>query len=138
MSMMDEIPGSLRRVADVFRVFGLLAAADVLLSLPQGRLSFNFGVLGLWIAPGLLRLSPGWRTCGLVLLWVAMIGSGIAAVFVANHSGELPFVFFGQRVGRVPGEVAVLVPAAIFAVSLWQYRVLTRPEIGRLFEAAEG
>src|SRR5437762_3541841 len=63
----DNIPASLKIVAWLFILFGISSAIEIVVAIFQGRLSFNFGVVGIFVGRGLLRLQPGWRTCALVL-----------------------------------------------------------------------
>ena len=127
------IPTSLKVVAILFIVGGIFAVIEVLVSFVHGHININFGVLGLLIGPGLLALRRGWRTCALVLLWIAMIGVPVFTVLMLGHSGPLDFKLFGQKVGEVSKELGLIVAFVAFALALWQYRVLTRPDVRRLF-----
>jgi hypothetical protein len=104
-----------------------------LIRLTQGSLFLNVGVLSLFIGVGLLRYSRGWRTCALVFLWLAMIGFPLAAVFMLFTDQPLQFTVFDQPMGEVPRGVGVGVAALGFALAVWQYWVLTRPRVRRLF-----
>ena len=42
--------------------------------------------------------------------------------------------FFGTPVGPIPTAVALAFAIPLFLLILWQYRVLTRPDIKSLFE----
>lgn len=60
---MDEnrrIPVSLVVVAALFIFTGICAVIEVVVLLMQRHLSIHFGVLGLFIGPGLLGLRRGW------------------------------------------------------------------------------
>jgi|HigsolmetaAR202D_1030399.scaffolds.fasta_scaffold28476_1 hypothetical protein len=111
------MPGDLKAVAWVFIAFGILAGIEIVMAMADSRISINFGVLGIPVGIGILRLSPGWRTCGLVLLWLTMILCGVVGLMS----------LFG---GLLPATLLVL---AFFALALWQYRVLTRDNVRRLF-----
>jgi cytochrome c oxidase subunit IV len=127
------IPTSLRVVALLFILVGVSSLIDVIGSLFQGTLKIHFGVLALFIGPGLLRLSQGWRTCALVFLWIAMIGAPIIAILLMTASGPLDFKLFGQRVGHGSKELGILLAGLMFVLAVWQARVLTRPDVRRLF-----
>ena len=127
------IPTSLKVVAFLFILGGVCALIEVLVSLLHAHVSINFGVLGLFIGPGLLRLSRGWRTCALVFLWLAMIGIPIAAVLFLTASGSVDFTLFGQKAGNAPRELGLVIAALAFVLAVWEYRVLTRPDVRRLF-----
>lgn len=138
---MDEnrqVPASLKVVAILFIVGGIFAAIEVLVSLAHSHININFGVLGLFIGPGLLALRPGWRTCALVLLWIAMIGLPIIAILMLGHSGLLDFKVFGQKVGHVSKGFGLAFAVVVFSLAVWQYRVLTRPDVRRLFGVETG
>jgi hypothetical protein len=133
---MDEnrrIPVALKVVAILFILGGISAVVEVVLSLMRSHINTNFGVLGLFIGPGLLALKRGWRTCALVFLWIAMIGVPIIAVLMLGVSRPLDFSVFGQKVGEVSKEIGLAVAVVVFVLSVWQYRVLTRSDVRALF-----
>ena len=133
MDNTTPIPTSLRVVALLFILCGVLSLIQVIGSLMNGNLNINFGVLGLFIGPGLLRLSQGWRTCALVFLWIAIIGMPILAILFMTASGPLDFKVFGQKAGHGSKELVILLACLMFILAAWQYRVLTRPDVRRLF-----
>ncbi len=128
-----RIPVSLTVVAVLFILGGIHAVIEVVVSLAHSHLNINFGVLGLFIGPGLLALRRGWRTCALVFLWIAMIGIPIITVLMLGHSGPLDFKVFGQKVGYVSKEIGLAIAVVLFLLSFWQYRVLTRRDVRLLF-----
>lgn len=130
----QPVPTSLVIVAALFILGGLSAVVEMIAALARGGIFLNFGVLGLFIGFGLLRLSRGWRTCGLVFTWLGLIFMPIAGLLVLTSSGPVNFTMFGQSMGRLPPIVGLLFVALIFAVLVWQYRVLTRPDIRFLFK----
>ena len=133
MEQRQPTPTALKVVAVLFILGGLSSAIDVLIRLTQGSLFLNFGVLGLFIGPGLLRYSRGWRTCALVFLWLGMVGFPLAAVLVLATDQPLRYTVFGQQMGEAPKGAGVAVAALGFALALWQYWVLTRPRVRQLF-----
>jgi hypothetical protein len=138
MDQNRQIPASLKVVAILFILGGLSAVIEVLVSLAHSRININFGVLGLFIGPGLLALRPGWRTCALVFLWIAMIALPIVAALMLMHSGPLDFNVFGQKVGHAPKGFGLAVAFIVFFLAFWQYRVLIRPDIRKLFGIETG
>ncbi|MFH5802851.1 hypothetical protein [Alienimonas sp. DA493] len=134
MTDVRPLPTALKVVAWLFIITGALAAWDVLAALLNGRISLNFGVLGLFIGPGLLRLSSGWRTCGLVLLWIEMILIPLAILALVASGGPLDVTLSGEPAGEAPLLVGLGVVGALLALVVWEYRVLTRPDVRRLFE----
>ncbi len=127
------LPTVLVAVAALFILAGLGAVFDVLVSLAHSRISLNTGVLGLFVGVGLLRLQPGWRTCALVALWLTMILAPIAFMYVAGSSVPVHLVVFGEDVGDAPKSWFALPCILAFVMALWQYKVLTSPEISALF-----
>jgi hypothetical protein len=129
----SKVPTSLKVVAVLFIIGGVLAVIEILVALTHGRININFGVLGLFIGPGLLRFSRGWRTCGLIFLWIGLIV--IPIIFLIGLTGTFPtyFMVFGVRVARIHPWWVLVAAVPFFLLVLWQYRVLTRPDIRRLF-----
>jgi len=138
MNADTRIPGSLRVVAALWIFTGVCAAIEVVVSLMNNRISINSGVLDIFIGLGLLRLSRGWRTCALVLLWIALIGTPIITILMIGHSGPLDFKILGQKVGHAPKELGLAMAVALFLLALWQYRVLTSQRVRRLFGLDKG
>ena len=78
----SHIPVSLKVVAVLFILGGIHSVIEVVLDLMQSKININFGVLGLFIGPGLLALRRGWRTCALVFTWIALIFLPILTVIM--------------------------------------------------------
>ncbi len=133
MKDVRHIPTSLRVVAGLFFLSGISCLIEIFVSLLYGRFSVNFGVLALFVGPGLLRLSPLWRTWALVFTWIALVGAPLVGLIFLIVPGPLDFTLFGQPVGQTPNMVGVAFVVVIFLVAVWQYRVLTRPDIRSLF-----
>jgi hypothetical protein len=61
-----------------------------------------------------------------------MIGSQLAVV--AMLASDRPLVYtVGPKRGEAPKAVGVAVAVVMFVLALWQYWVLTRPSVRRLF-----
>jgi cytochrome c oxidase subunit IV len=133
MNDTQPIPTSLKVVAALFILSGISSLIEIIVSLLNGQLSLNFGVLGLFIGRGLLRLGPTSRTWALVFTWFALVITPVAALIFLNNAGPLDFKLFGINLGQVPQAAGVIAAVAFFLVVLWQYRVLTRPDIRALF-----
>jgi len=127
------IPTSLKIVAGLFIFSGICSVIDVIISLMHGNVNFNFGVLGLFIGPGLLRLRPAWRTCALVFIWIAMIVVPLATLLMLVNPGPIDISIFGRKVGHASKVFGVLIGVVLFVLTIWQYRILTRPDVRRLF-----
>lgn len=127
-------PTALTVVAWIFIISGILAGVGMIIDLFQGRFTISLGVLGIFIGRGLLRWSRGWRTCALVFLWLGFILLPIIAL-MALSGVRANVTFFGVQKGTLPGAVMLIPCAAFFLLLLWQYRVLTRPDIRARFLA---
>lgn len=137
MNSEPDVPLSLKVVAALFIIGGIFAAFEIFVSLLNQRFNIPFGVLGLFIGPGLLALRPRWRTCALVLLCIAMVGVPIITLYMMVQSGPLYFIMFGLRVGNASKGFGLLFSSAMFALAVWQYRVLVRPDVRTLFVRPE-
>jgi len=135
MNNTTPIPTSLKVVAFLFILSGITSIIEIIVSLMHGHININFGVLALFIGLGLLRLSHGWRTCALVFLWIAMVGIPLIAIYFLTLTAPKPldYTLFGQKIGQVSKEFGIVFGALMFALAVWQYRVLTRPDVRRLF-----
>jgi hypothetical protein len=133
MVAQSPMPTSLKVVAGLFILSGAWAVLSIIIKLTHNTLSLNLDVLGLFIGPGLLHFSRGWRTCALVFIWFKLICSPIVALLFLFADTPPRWVFFGQTFGEAPREAAVALRLAFWLIALWEYRVLTRPYVRRLF-----
>jgi hypothetical protein len=131
--MNPKLPFALKVVAALFFLGGVSAVIEVIVSLMNSRININFGVLGIFIGIGLFRLSQGWRTCALVFTWIALLALPAIGFLFLGHSGPLDFTFFGEKVGYASKEFGLAMIVALFIYTIWQYRVLTRPDVRHLF-----
>ncbi len=131
-----RIPTALRVVAYIHLLGGILSVTKVIVLLAHGTFSLETGLLGIPIFFGLLKLRNGWRVCAMVLLLIGMVACPI--LFILGLSGAVPahFTFFGAVVSGIPGWVVSVGTIPLFLLVLWQYRVLIRPDVRRLFVRA--
>ncbi len=129
-----SIPVSLKVVAWIFIIGGVLACIEIVVALMSEHININFGILGLFIGPGLLKLRRGWRTCALVYLVIALIAIPIITLFTlgAPASG-FHISVFGQPLSHAPMELVLVIAIGVFLLVLWEYWVLTRPGVRALF-----
>lgn len=132
-NLRQRLPVSLVVLAILFILGGISSVIEVFVSLMRNHININFGVLGIFIGIGLLRLRRVWRTCALVFTWLGLIAAPIIGLLFLNHSGPLDFNVFGEKVGHASKELGIVVVIAFFVYSIWQYRVLTRSDIRLLF-----
>lgn len=133
-----RLPTSLRVVAWLFILSGLLVWAGVFVSVLSGKPKFPLpGVLELFAGIGLLRLRPGWRTCALVLLWISIIVAAFLAFVLMLGTGSAPIHFNGHLAALVPAGALSLLAFAQLGFSLWQVSVLCREDVRALFGLEE-
>jgi tRNA A-37 threonylcarbamoyl transferase component Bud32 len=120
-------PRSLIQVAALFIVAGCFAAWDIG-SHKWPNYYLNFGVLGLPIGIGLLRLRPRWRAVALLLPWVVF---GIVAIVgvIALYGGTPTRVTGPSHIGYA--IVGMFVSVMLF---VWMNGVLIRADVSALFK----
>ena len=131
--MKKSIPKSLKIIAGFFVLIGVLAAIDIIRTLGNFRINnirlyFNFNVsgLGLFIGPGLLRYSRGWRLVALVFIWLMLI---VCPIIMA-----VSFIKCSFAPSLEISYVSNLVFSSfLFITALWAYLVLTSNDIRVLF-----
>jgi hypothetical protein len=134
MEQKRTLPPDLKIVAYLFVIFGLLAVCEVIVSLFARRLSLNLGVLQLPIGIGILNLRRGWRTCALVFLALGLMFVPVFCLgLLFPPLGTVDFRVFGLRVGDASKGIVLAIAVAAFCLMIWQFRVLTRSDIRRLF-----
>jgi hypothetical protein len=117
----------------LFIIDGIASIHNILAALADRQLHLDLGVLALFVGFGLLRLRPGWRTCGLVFTWIGMLVTPLVVLVLFQQSRPADFRLLGEKLFSIPVPIAVLFCAVIFTLLVWQYRVLTRPDIRALF-----
>jgi hypothetical protein len=127
-----DVPTALMIVAWLFIASGILSILQILYLFTQHQLHIDTGVLGVFIGPGLLRWRRGWRTCALVLLWFGMILSPIL-ILTTLWANSMNLNIFGINLGSAPAAIGFLVGLVMFALIIWEYRVLVREDIRRGF-----
>ena len=133
MHSRQVIPLRLKVVAILFLLFGATDIVKMILAPFQNTLTINTGPLAVLVGFGLLTLRPGWRTCGLVLLWIPMVFLPILVITALVNGEPATFKLFGQTIGKVPPLVFTLYTGALWCLTLWEYRVLTESSIRELF-----
>ena len=128
-------PLSLKIVAGLFILSGLLTAIDIVVKLFHDHLDLNLMLLCLWIGPGLLRHSPTWRKWALAFLWLGFFSSAVLFLMALFHS-PVDLQILGQAARPLPMFPVLLFSGAMFLLVLWQYRVLIRPDVKQLFAPA--
>jgi hypothetical protein len=127
------IPRALRFVAVIQLLGGLAAAAGIVVQMMHGHLNLDFGVLGIPIFFGLTNLRCGWRTCALVFIWVGILLAPIAFFLGLAAQSPAYLLVFGIRLADVSPVWLSVVSVPVFLLQVWQYQVLTRPDVRSLF-----
>ena len=132
--MKKVLPLALKIVASLFIFNGVIALIEMFFFNTNNGMRINFGVFGIFIGLGLFKLSRGWRICALVTTWVLLMALPLIGFLFLDHPGPLDFSIFGQKSGYVSKEIGVTMVFLFWVYNLWQYRVLTRKEVLKLFE----
>jgi hypothetical protein len=140
-------PTFLKVIAVLFLMVGVFSAMEITFLLMRGEMNIGmrdgisinldlgiFGILGMFIGPGLLNLNRGARKCALVVLWINFIIFPIAAL--ASLTVPYFFIDFNSKYIFIHAVVFALL-AALFLLSLWTYRFLTSLEVRKLFKVDE-
>lgn len=130
----NPILTSLQLVAVLFTVSGLLSALSMAIGLLQGHLFMHPGVVGLWIAPGLRRLSRGWRVVALGYLLTAWVSIPFWAGWTLfDPATQVGIQFLGPGVLLIPRWLKLELDLLLVLIMMWQIRVLTHPTICHIF-----
>src|SRR5260221_10533190 len=133
MTNARQTPIALSVISYLFLIMGIVAVIEMIITASRGAIHPDFYVLGLGIFAGLRRHSRGWRTCALIFTWFGLIGLAVMIGFI---------LFDGGMVFRRPSDLkfvdisliwSLIIVMPFFVLQLWQYRVLTRPDVRSLF-----
>lgn len=134
MTDRTEFPRSLIVVAALFVLTGLWSVVNMWGELMRHSLHLDFGVLGLLIGPGLLNRKRGWRTVAMVFIWFRLIVGPLAALLIIGSGGKGEVQLLGQTVNGIPVATVWALLVGLYALVIWQYRVMTAPGIRALFD----
>ncbi|AQT67671.1 hypothetical protein STSP2_00819 [Anaerohalosphaera lusitana] len=126
-------PLSLKIIAALFIVDGVLRILTMFVTRFQNSpITPIIGIITLFAGCGLLTLSSGWRTFILVILWFYMIYiPSIIAISIKYNIYKLTPV--NTEIFQRPLFYIMAYLLCLFLFVLWMYRVLTRPEVRKLF-----
>ena len=119
-----------RIVAVLFLIAGVAAVVQMILTRVL-ELSTT-GLLALPTGIGLLRYSNAWRIVALVILWISLALFIIAMGMWLVNGRDISVTFWV----RSPAAIAVLTLLSL-ALTIWEIRVLTRPDVRRSFELGD-
>lgn len=136
--MKTRTPIQLKLVAWIFILGGISAAIEILIDASNGRTNLNFGVIGVFIGIGLLRLRAGWRTLALILLLITLAFIPVLCVLALSTPCSLDFRILGQKVAALSPPLFFTLLAAFFVFTFWQFHVLNRPNVRIMFPNRRG
>jgi len=130
---------AIRVFACLFILAGVESIFGMIYGLFQRNLRIDFTVLGIFIGKGLLDRKELWWKWAVFLAWLGIVFtplfSAIYALIPAEHSAEV----MGLDVSMfVPSYTVYILLAVFFAFSLWQRRVLAKPEVRGAFTEEGG
>jgi hypothetical protein len=136
MNDRSSIPAALQIVAVLFLLFGISSVIGMIVRLASGSVHIDFGFLGIPAYFGLRNFSTGWRTFALVWIWIGLIMCPLFFAFGIFGSAPTYFTVLGIRIANIAPIWLSVISVPIFILEVWQYRVLTNPQIRALFFAS--
>ncbi|MGN6369638.1 MAG: hypothetical protein ACTHN5_15370 [Phycisphaerae bacterium] len=129
-------PPVLNVVAAIFIAYGGIGIASIFASLLYGgRVSLDCAspLIIVW-GIGLLRQNAACYSMALVVLWGAMIFAVLIALNVFVDKADIRFAGASITPYWLNLALSLTISITLFSLSLWQYRILRRPDIKKLFE----
>jgi hypothetical protein len=99
----------------------------------SGSVSIDIGVLGIPTYFGLTRFSSGWRRYALVWLGLGILACALGVAWGLIAKSPAHFVVFGVSVAQIAPYWLSVVSGCMFFLVIWQFHILTRPDIRALF-----
>lgn len=131
------IPVSLQVVAAVFILAGIWALLQMLLIHSLGNVLLDLTLLGLVIGPGLLRRGWFWRPAAVVWLMLELAGAVWAVAPLTQAPGPFDVWILAQNLGQISKALALSLVAGGLLLFAWQFWVLLRPDVRKVFARAE-
>src|SRR5262245_8625471 len=127
------LPPSLRAVAYFTILVGIGTALTIIADLFHKKLNLNIAALEVPAGFGLLRLSRGWRTFTLFMIWAGMFAFGAGTLVLLFGAGITDMTLNGTPLPHWDRRLLLATCVLALGVQIWEYRVLTRSDIRRLF-----
>ena len=131
------IPVSLQVVAALFILSGIWALLQMLLIHSLDNILLDLTLLGLVIGPGLLRRSWYWQPVAVVWLLLELAGAVWAVAPIARAPGPFDVWILSQNLGQISKAFALTLVAGALLLFAWQFWVLLRPDVRRIFARAD-
>jgi hypothetical protein len=128
---MRNLPRNLTIVAWLFIIGGVFAGLEMFVAFLSGRISINLGILSFFIGRGLLDLNPRSLKWATVLNLLGLIMLPFAAILFLFTPGHLKIL--GMKVGQAPYGLGLVFCIGAFALTYWEYKVLTSEDTQQLF-----
>ena len=123
----------LQIIAYVFIVSGVIAGIDGFACLFENSFYLNFGIIGLFIGPGLLRLGRAWRKIALIVAWILAISYSLAAI-ISLVSGRFLELNYGcATFARLSPLVSLLLYVPTVLYNIWVIVTLNRNDVKTLY-----
>jgi hypothetical protein len=127
-----RLPLALQIVAWLFLFDGIGAVITIFVCMLHNQIQLDFDVLGIFVFFGLRRLSGGWRTCALVLVYLCLVL--IPVVAIISLGAKTANVHLLGIIGpSIPPFFVTLAAIFWFGIALWVLGVLKRRDVVALF-----
>ena len=133
MTTPPRLPLALQIVAWLFLFDGISAVITIFVCMLHNQIQLDFDVLGIFVFFGLRRLSSGWRTCALVLIYLCLVLIPIVAI-ISFGATTANIHLLGITGPSIPPFFVTLAAIFWFGLALWILGVLKRPDVVALFE----
>jgi hypothetical protein len=121
-------------VAWLWIALGALAALRVGAAWSRHESPIDLTLLGVFAGRGLLLRRDGWRALAMIAAALGILAGFALVPLVLLLPSGVSVRWFDRPIDGVAGTlVAAAMAVSVLLVSLWQYRVLTRPEVDALF-----
>ena len=132
-----SLPLSLQIVGWLTILYGVGSVINIVGLALHGHFFLDISALQLFSGIGILRLIRGWRIYQLVCLWLGLLLLGFAAISALTSGHRMNFGWLGMTLDHAPRESLLFLFLALTMVSIWEIRVLTRPDVRKLFGISE-
>ncbi len=122
----DDVPRPVYVLGVLFFLGGVVSVLHILVGAFILHINLDFGVLSLWIGPGLIRGERRWWTWARVFTWISAIATPLALLIV--FGGRVQPTWSILDIPIAAAHPAALIAAAVLweAVAVWGLWVLHR------------
>jgi len=127
------LPAALSRASWIFLVFGVLGIAATIAGVLRGHLQIQGEWLGVPIFFELRRYSRGWRVVAFVSLCMGLLSSLVVGSTALMMGSPIQIGWLGLQWPNVSPQSRVMIAVISFALTLWVFAMLLRPEVRAAF-----